>query len=88
MAASQDCFETLLMAQTLRLREDRVMLERLYGLLASGSADSEQRMHFTGLLSDVKDRAERLEIMLDEMAAMNIADNAQPVFVCTDLTAA
>jgi hypothetical protein len=73
VAPSQDCFKTLLMAQTLRLGNRRRMLERLYDAMASGAAGPEQRRRFRSLLAYTKTQAERLDTMLDRWSALATA---------------
>jgi hypothetical protein len=61
--------DVLVMAELMRLQRDQSLLESLYQRLPDATAQPHIDARFLSLWSDVEKRADRLEYMLDHMAA-------------------
>jgi len=61
--------DVLVMAELMRLQRDQSLLESLYQRLPDAAAQPQIDARFLSLWSDVEKRADRLEYMLDQMAA-------------------
>ncbi|MGD0302620.1 MAG: hypothetical protein ABSE86_36580 [Bryobacteraceae bacterium] len=61
--------DVLVMAELMRLQRDQSLLESLYQRLPDATAQPQIDARFLSLWSDVEKRADRLEYMLDQMAA-------------------
>src|SRR6266849_3153128 len=69
MHATQSALEYLVLAQLTRLQKDQSRLESLYTQLPVDSSRPRLEERFMALWTDVDERAEQLDRMLDEMAS-------------------
>ena len=65
---SMEGMDVLVVAELMRLERDRSRLERLYEQLPNPTSQPMVRERFLKLWSDVEQRADRLEFILDYMA--------------------
>ena len=75
MNATQSALEYLVLAQLTRLQKDQSCLENLYTQLPADSSRPRLEERFMALWTDVDERAERLDRMLDEMASARCVHN-------------
>jgi hypothetical protein len=77
MHATQSALEYLVLAQLNRLQKDQSCLENLYTQLPADSSRPRLEERFMALWTDVDERAERLDRMLDEMASARCVHRMQ-----------
>jgi hypothetical protein len=65
---SMEGMDVLVVAELMRLERDRSRLERLYEQLPNATSEPIVGERFLKLWSDVEQRADRLEFILDHMA--------------------
>lgn len=85
-ALTNDTLENLLMTEVMRLHQDQSTLENLRDLLPARPSHSRLEAQFLSLWDDIEARADRLELLLEDMTSRRTKPPARVICIAPPFT--